>query len=122
LGDPPPDGFGGPLDRRLAQSDAGALVEQFRPLLEAVGDGSAEGGQSLGGRREAALGYPDAAVPGAGAFAADPAVVVGAVARDRPAERLDRLVAVPVERGAPVAVGAVDGAGGVAGFWGRCSW
>jgi hypothetical protein len=50
LGDPLSDGFRGPLDRRFAQSDAGALVKQFRSLLEAVGDGSAEGGESLGGR------------------------------------------------------------------------
>jgi hypothetical protein len=110
------------MDRRFAQPDAGALVEQFGPLLEAVGNGPAEGGESLGSRGQAAIGYSDSVVPGAGAFAAGPAVVVGAVAGDRPAERFDRLLAVPVERGAPVAVGAVDGAGGVAGFWGRCSW
>ena len=100
LGDPLSDGFGGPLDRRFAQSDAGALVKQLRSLLEAVGDGSAEGDQSLGGRGQAVVGYSDPVVPGAGALPADPAVVVGAVAGDRPAERFDRLFAVPVECGA----------------------
>jgi hypothetical protein len=50
VGDARTNGFGGPLDRRFAQSDAGALVEQFGTLLEAVGDGPAEGGESLGGR------------------------------------------------------------------------
>ncbi len=61
----------------------------------------------------------DPLVPGAGAVSAPRAVVVGAVAGDRPAERLDRLLAVPVEGGASSAVGAVDGGGGVATFWGR---
>jgi hypothetical protein len=50
LGDPLPGGLGGPLDRRFAQPDAGALVEQFRPLLEAVGDRPTERRESLGGR------------------------------------------------------------------------
>ena len=63
----------------------------------------------------------DAGVPRAGAVAADAAVVVGAVARDRPAERLDGLGAGRVEVGAASAVGAVEGGGVVATFWGRCS-
>ncbi len=49
FGDPLPGRFRGALDGRFAQPNAGRFLEQFGALLEAVGDRSAERGESLDG-------------------------------------------------------------------------
>lgn len=113
LRDPLAGGPGGPLHGRFAQADPGRFREQLGPLLEAVGHGSAQGREAFHGRGQAACGQSDAVVPGPGALATSPAVVIGSVACARSAERLDRFFAVPVEGCGAFARGTVDGSGGV---------
>ena len=78
--------LGGPLDGRLREPDAGHLLEQFGPLLEAVGDRPGQGGDPLQGRGQVAGGQAGVAVEGEQALAAGAAEVVGAAVADRPHE------------------------------------
>ena len=66
-----------------AEPDAGHLVEQLGPLLEAVGDRPGQGGDALQGRGQVAGRQARLAVEGEQALAAAAAEVVGAAVADR---------------------------------------
>jgi hypothetical protein len=94
------------LHRRLRQADGGHLGEQFGASVEAVADGTGQGGQPFGGRREAAGGNAGGFIEGEEALAAAAAVVVGAAAADRPAQAGQGVFAVAVVGGGLLAAGA----------------
>src|SRR5262249_55499327 len=120
-GDPLSHRFGGALNRRFAQANSRRFPQQLRPLVEAVGDGAAQGAESLDRRRQSGLAEADALVPRRKAMTRGPTVVMGRGAGPRPADRFDRFLAVGVEAGGVAAVRTVATGADVATFFSRCS-
>src|SRR5262249_13932778 len=109
--------LGGALGSRFGQADAGHLVQQVGPLLEAVRDGAGQGVDALQAGGQVVFAQADLLVEGEQALTAAPAVVVGAGVADGPDEAGGGVGAVAVEAGGVAALRAGHRAALVAVFF-----